>query len=87
MEYDNGDYGRLAPFAKHHGSLVRSVEFRKMVVALVRSLFTVNYYIFWLIFNTSVHGKKVKDSWSTNLVYKPNIMIVIGLDFKISDVN
>ena len=79
--------GRLAPFAKHRGSLVRPVKFRKMVVFLVRPLFAVNHYIFWLIFNTSVHGKKVKDSWSTNLAYKPNIMIVISLDFKISDVN
>ena len=59
--------GRLTPFAKHHGSLVRSVEFRKMVVVLVRSLFAVNHYIFWLIFDTSVRGKKTKDSWSTNL--------------------
>ena len=38
--------GRLVPFAKHHGSLVRSVEFRKMVVVVVRSLFAVSYYIF-----------------------------------------
>ena len=59
--------GRLAPFAKHHGSLVRSVEFDKMVVVVVRSLFAVNYYIFWLIFTTYINAKRLKRL----LEYKP----------------
>ena len=52
--------GRLAPFAKHHGSLVRSVEFHKMVVVVVWSLLAVNYYIFGWYFTTYINAKWLK---------------------------
>ena len=64
--------GQLAPFAKHHDRLGRSVEFHKMVVVVVRSLFRVNYHIFWLIFRTYINGKWLKGLLECYIVLRRN---------------